>query len=407
MKHAVRYISEWGPMGVIALGVLTFCSCRGPAGQFAHSPHAAVHGGATAGWPAPGAYPGLPAEAYTGVPAAAVAAAPMGPPGMEQGVPMPYTPRGPWSPPGIRLPWPEDEYIRDGGDEGKPAGVADQWEVLGLEMEDAVAHYDTVDGRTLVEPSNEVYIYSPRFGAVRQVVGLMAHEKQQRAGGIHKPVGAETPTTLQFVGNTKQNIQANDEIGARPPLAMRTKQGRDIISSALHPRGFQDAFRAYENLAIIRMGRFEEAEMPFLARGANAAIAWSHTQAVQVMLDRKAAAADVKYDQSMSVYTVSEPPGHPRLRLIKVASTPFAEPGDEVDFTLRFDNIGDQMIGNVTIVDSLNTRLEYVPDSAQCSVDAVFSTEPNEGDSVVLRCEVTHPLEAGKGGIIRFRCRVR
>jgi uncharacterized repeat protein (TIGR01451 family) len=278
---------------------------------------------------------------------------------------------------------------------------------MGLEMEDTVAHYDTLDGRTIVEPSNEVYLYSPRFGAVRQVVGLVANEERERAGGVHVPTRLQTPTTLQFVGNAKQNIQTNDQIGARPPLAMRTKQGRDIISTVIHPRGFQDAFKPYENLAIIRQGMFEEAEMPFLARGANAAIAWSHTQAVQVILDHKAAAAEVKYDKTMSVYTVAEPPGHPRLRVVKVASTPFAEPGDEVDFTIRFDNVGDEMIGNVTIIDSLHTRLEYVSGSAQCSVDAEFSTQPNEGDSVVLRCEVTHPLEAGKGGILRFRCRVR
>ena len=175
----------------------------------------------------------------------------------------------------------------------------------------------------------------------------------------------------------------------------------------IHPRGFQDGFKPYENLAIIRQGMFDEAEMPFLARGSNAAITWSNIQAVQIIIDRKSAAADVKYDNAMSVYTVSEPPGHPKLRVVKVASTSFAQPGEEIDFTIRFDNIGDQTIGNVTILDSLNTRLEYIPDSAQCSVEAKFSTEPNEGDSVVLRCEVTNPLEAGKGAILRFRCRVR
>ena len=74
-------------------------------------------------------------------------------------------------------PWPEDEYLRDGGDRRMPTGVGREWQVYGLEMEDTVAHYDTVDGRRIVEPSNEVYIYSPRFGAVRQVVGLVANEQ--------------------------------------------------------------------------------------------------------------------------------------------------------------------------------------------------------------------------------------
>ena len=385
-------VDPW-QMALIVLGALILCSCRSSAGQQSPLPQGQARS------------QGLPAEAYTG--ASAAAAAPMGPPGSEDGVPMPYTARGPWSPPGIRQPWPEDEYLRDGGDEGLPTGIGKQWEVRGLEMEDTVAHYDTLDGRTVVEPSNEVYIYSPRFGAVRQVVGMVANEERQRAGGVHVPEKLNAPTTLQVVADAKQNIQPGDEIGARPVVALRSKQRKDVMSTGAGPRAFQNAFKPYENLAIIRQGVFEAAEMPFLARGANAAIAWSHTQAVQIILDRQGAMAEVKYDQSTSVYTVTFPPGHPKLRVVKVASTPFAQPGDEVDFTLRFDNIGNQLIGNVTIIDSLNTRLEYIADSAQCSVEAKFYTQPNEGGSVVVRCEVTDPLEPGKGGILRFRCRVR
>jgi uncharacterized repeat protein (TIGR01451 family) len=117
--------------------------------------------------------------------------------------------------------------------------------------------------------------------------------------------------------------------------------------------------------------------------------------------------ATVKYDNAASVYTVTTPPGNPRLRLCKLASTAFAKPGEEVAFTIRFDNTGDQPIGNVTILDSLSTRLEYVPGSAQCNVEAKFSTQPNEGESVIVRCDVSKPLDPGQGGILRFRCRVR
>ena len=409
MRHVVpvRSTSQCWPdlwqMGLIALCTLILCSCRGPGEQMRPKDAGAAatrHGGMAN-------YPSLPAEAYTGAAVGPMAAAGMGPPGMEQGVPLPYEAYGPWAPPGLHQPWPEDEYLRDGGDEALPTKVGRQGEVLGLEMEDTVAHYDTLDGNTMVEPSNEVYIYSPRFGAVRQVVGLVANEERKRAGGVHIPTKLSVPESRQIAANAKQNIQPGDEIGARPAVALRTKQGDGVMSSVLGPRGFQDEFKPYENLAILRQGIFEGAEMPFLARGANAAIAWSHTQAVQIILDRQGAMAEVTYDKSMSVYTVTSPPGHPRLQLVKVASTPFAQPGDEVDFTLRFDNIGNQTIGNVTIVDSLSTRLEYVKDSAQCSLDAKFSTEPNEGDSLVLRCEVTNPLEPGQGGLIRFRCRVR
>ena len=89
------------------------------------------------------------------------------------------------------------------------------------------------------------------------------------------------------------------------------------------------------------------------------------------------------------------------------ALSPFAEPGDEVAFTIRFDNVGTETIGNVTIIDNLTTRLEYVPETAQCSIPAQFGTQVNEGDSLVLRWEITDPLEPGDGGVIRFTCRVR
>ena len=51
----------------------------------------------------------------------------------------------------------------------------------------------------------------------------------------------------------------------------------------------------------------------------------------------------------------------------------------------------------MTVVDNLTTRLEYLPDSAQCSLNADFFTEVNEGDSLVLRWEIIDPLEVGEG----------
>jgi len=388
-SNASAWPDPW-QMIVVGLCALILCSCRAPS-----------QGRDAASRQQPGPE-SLPAEAYAGA-AAGVPCAWTADPEM----PMPYSPTGPWSPPGIRQPWPEDEYLRDGGDAGKPVGVNARKEVVGLKMEDAVAQYDTRDGRTVVEPSNEVHVYSPRFGAVRQVVGLMADEERQKLGGVHVPLKIDAPTSLDIASSAKQNIQPGDQIGARPPVAMRTRQGEGTLSTSLGPRSFQDAFKTFENVAIIRKGVYEGSEMAFLARGSNAAIAWSHTQAVQVVLDRKGAMADVKYDPATSVYTVTTPPGRPKLRLVKVASTPFAKPGETVDFTIRFDNVGDEPIDNVAILDSLSTRLEYVPDSAQCSVDAKFSTRPNEGESVVVRCDVSKSLNPGQGGVLRFRCRVR
>jgi uncharacterized repeat protein (TIGR01451 family) len=106
------------------------------------------------------------------------------------------------------------------------------------------------------------------------------------------------------------------------------------------------------------------------------------------------------------VYQTDEP-DNPRLRLVKLASCDHALPGEEVEFVLRFDNIGDQTIGNVTIVDNLSTRLEYIEGSAQSSVDARFFTIPNDAGSTVLRWEITGEVQPREGGVLRFRTRVR
>lgn len=395
---------RWTQALVVALCAAALCSCRA-AGRRAMMP---------AGEPMYGQSQ-LPPEAYAGAPAMAAGMegqpgpcppCPLGPPGMEQGVPLAYQPCASCRPAGLPCPWPQDEYLCDGGDAGLPTAVTKNWEILGLESEDTVAHYDTLDGRRVVEPSNRVCIYAPRFGAVRQVVSAVANEQYDQWAGVHLPVKLTQYGESQPPLAAKQNVQPTGEIAAKPPVVMLTKQGDGVMSAAVKARGFQDAFLPYENLLVIRQGVMQSAEAAMLAKGVNAAVVWTGKQAVQVILDETGAAALVQNKNPEQVYTIGGE-GKPKLRLIKVASTPFAEPGDTIDFTIRFDNVGTQTIGNVTIVDSLTTRLEYVPDSAQCSRDASFSFQANDGDSLIVRCEVTDPLPPGKGGVIRFKCKVR
>jgi uncharacterized repeat protein (TIGR01451 family) len=330
----------------------------------------------------------------------------MGMPGMDEGVPMPYTAVGPWIPPGIIPPWPADEYLRDGGE--NPPGVAPgkNGEVLGLQMEDTVARFTTLDGRTLIEPSNKVDLYSPRFNAVRQVVDAEVDLQRQRGAGVAKPVQAIIPRTSEPVALNTLDQRPIRGIGTNPAGQLRARLIHATQFTELMPHAFDMGFRPYEDIGVVRTGIYVASDEPILARSSQAAIAWSHKQAVQVILDHQSAAAAVATQTPQLTYTIGTSP-NPRLRLVKVASTPVAEPGDEVSFTIRFDNVGTEPIGSVQIIDSLTTRLEYVPDSAQCSLKARFSTQPNEGESLVVRCLLDDPLPAGKGGVFRFRCIVR
>ena len=163
----------------------------------------------------------------------------------------------------------------------------------------------------------------------------------------------------------------------------------------------------YEAPYLVQRGEFIQADKARLAEGTTAATAWTDKKAVQVTLDGREASVFTGDTMLESVFTYVLPPGKPRLRVVKMASKHDARPGETVDFTIRFDNVGDQPLGNVTLMDNLSTRLEFVPDTAQCSVDAAFSSGDNEGESLVLRWEIADPLKVGEGGVIRFQCRVR
>ncbi len=327
-------------------------------------------------------------------------------PPMPSPPPLPYQVTGTWAPPGLALPWPRDEYLRDGGDHGTPVAVAPDWSVYGLELEDTVCHFDTLDGRTLVEPSNKVILYAPRFSAVRTVTRLAENEQADLIAGMNQPTKLVRHDDVDIAATSLQRVQPARQAGTKMAGLFRTRQWDGVVTQVLMPAAFQDAFLPYENISVIRTGQFANTEKARLAVAVQAAITWTADAAVQVIVDNKAAQALTGDRRVQTTYTIDDF-SQPALRIIKVASTNTGEPGDTVDFTLRVVNIGSQVLGNIVVLDNLTTRLEYVPDTAQGSVPAEFSVKANSGDSLILRWELENPIEPGDGCVLRFRCVVR
>jgi uncharacterized repeat protein (TIGR01451 family) len=301
---------------------------------------------------------------------------------------------------------PADEYLCDGGDFYSPAGVRADWTVVGLEQEDAIAHYDTLDGRVIVVPSNRVCIYSPRFAAVRRVVNIMAHEQPVFVNqAIEEQAPAKAHESQPVVSSLQRHRVAID-LGQQPPSLYRQRQQAGAVENLQGTMDVYSSLGAYANLQVVRTGVVDNADKPWLAASIESAVALTGVQAPQVLFNGKAAAAQVGVRQAGVIYQTSGPE-RPRLRLIKLASCGNALPGEVIEFTLRFDNVGDQTIGNVTIVDNLSTRFEYIPESAKSSIDATFVVTPNENESSILRWEIGPPLKPGEGGVLRFRVRVR
>ena len=122
--------------------------------------------------------------------------------------------------------------------------------------------------------------------------------------------------------------------------------------------------------------------------------------------DPRESASEVVGDRAVQQLHLFEHEGETAIRICKLASPKAAARGDTVEFTLRFDNVSDQIARNVDIIDNLTTRLQYIEATQESSLKAEFFTEPNNGGSLTLRWRLAEPLEPGDGGYVTFRCKV-
>ncbi len=302
---------------------------------------------------------------------------------------------------------PEDEYIYDGGDRLSQVEISRDWTVRGIDAEDTVAHYDTVDGKTHVAASNRVPIYAPRFAAVRQVTGAVAGEHQSWPIGVAQPEGLVSQERRAGASGVSQPQQIERHLAVVAPYGFRDRNIAMGVEDARFLQGIDFDLMPYENLAAIRDGVYEANEKARLAEAIVAAKTWTLDQNPEVLVDGEAAFESVNAGTLEVAIRYDMPKGKPRLSIVKLASKQNALPGDTLDFTIRFDNVGDQPIGNVTILDRLSPRLSYVADSAKCTVDTDFFEVEQEDGTTLLRWEVKNPLKVSEGGVIHFQCLVR
>jgi uncharacterized repeat protein (TIGR01451 family) len=76
-------------------------------------------------------------------------------------------------------------------------------------------------------------------------------------------------------------------------------------------------------------------------------------------------------------------------------------------FLPKYSNHGGKPITDVAVTDSLATRLEYLPGSAQSDRLAFFTAQLNEAGSLILRWKITGWLMPGQSGVVRLQLRVR
>lgn len=298
------------------------------------------------------------------------------------------------------------EYLCNGGDIDPHAMVTTDDRIAGLDPQDAVVHYTTDAGRIHVQESTRACIYSPRFGAVRQVTGAVAGEKAIGLANTYQPLG---PTGIGLsqpslvVGDIDELAHADV---SRRVDAMRDRNRGVPLESIVQPRLAEDALQILATLDFTALSNLAESQILVLQQGAVAAETWFVRDAVEVMIQSLTPPVLTR-DARVEQFVEYDFPDAGRLEIIKVADRQHAPQGEVVTFAIHVRNVGDSKVNQVEIADSLVARLEYVPESQTSDREADFTTSENASGSMRMSWKLKEPMEVGETAKIEFKCRVR
>ncbi|MEM6690264.1 MAG: DUF11 domain-containing protein [Planctomycetota bacterium] len=298
------------------------------------------------------------------------------------------------------------EFICDGGDQPPLARVLRDDSIAGVQLEDTVVAYSIGDNRAEVQPSNRVCLYAPRFQSVRQVTGAAVNQRDVGPSGFAKPTGPGRFEVLDggVLLDRSQGL-AHAEV-TRGPDAFRRRERGVIGENVLQLEQASLVQAALANIRLDATYLFQEEERAMLQELAQAAIAWTLDESVEVEING-VKPPTLTRDQSVEEVKIYEFPDAGRLRILKMADRFDAAPGEVINFALQVQNVGDSPVNDIVITDNLTTRLAYIDGSQTASVGAEFSTRENEGLSLQLTWRLTDDLAVGETAVLRFRCRLR
>ena len=298
------------------------------------------------------------------------------------------------------------EYLCNGGDAPAKARALVSGGFGGLEPQDAVVQYTTDAGDTQVQASNRVCLYAPRFGAIRQVSGAVAGEKAIGLQGTFQPVspggiGVDLPSLS--VRDIDELANANV---AKRIDAMRDRNRGVPVEGIRTPVIALDVLQILATLDAVSLNRLDDSQIAILQRGAVAAQSWMIRDAVEVMIESMRPPTLIR-DAKVEAFVRYDFPDAGRLEIIKVADKKHAAQGELVSFMIRVRNVGDSVVREVEIADSLVSRLEYVEDSQTCDREAAFEARGNSAGSIRMSWKLNEPLAVGETATIEFKCKVR
>jgi uncharacterized repeat protein (TIGR01451 family) len=315
---------------------------------------------------------------------------------------------------------PEEECLHDGGDHGNRAGFDANGQLAGVEPEDTIAEYTDSTGRRHITHSNSVCLCVPRFAVLRCETPLNRYEGVQAVSDMRKaqyqgrldvltpPLQTRTYEQLQGARGRERPSIHSGAAGTIGVTRFEVLQAAEMQLGAIALLGTKAALSLSEIERARLVKQMELARQLSSRESVQGAASVTGTSVVgRIEAGARIVQAEAETrDLTVCCNEVPCPPDRPLL-LIKCADRSSAQVGDVVTFILKYSNHGGQPITDVAITDSLTTRLEYVSGSAQSDRPAVFTTQPNEAGSLILRWEVMGRLLPGASGVVRFQARIR
>lgn len=258
---------------------------------------------------------------------------------------------------------PVEEILPDGDDIGPRIGIGPEGKIGGLNPTDTAAEFRYGFAGKRVTISNRVCLFSPRF-AVLRLAEIPAGLNLALGPGLQRSAWANAMMNVRVRSDETENFIALR--GYHTKYGVRGMQSR-VGVAALDIRVGTALVGAV--LGVATRGTVVEAASATQIRN------WC------------------KPDQPLVLTKTSD---------IKAPTI-----GDVVTFTLTYENYGSKPISEIQIVDSLSSRLEFLPGSVVTDRPAVFTIQMNEVYSALLQWDVQGELMPGQSGTIRFQARVR
>lgn len=299
-----------------------------------------------------------------------------------------------------------DEYIHDGGDAGTKVYYSGNTR-YGLDVEDTVVEWLDEEGVVRVKPSTRASVYAPRFAAVRSASLPHMEVKVDKLAGHQDRLGVAGIDTKLAIDEKTHHDEALAMLTRSRPSGLESMSVDNEFHQNIAAQKHVKLLNVYEDFRFFREGKLEGTNSAVIGDAIAAALEWNGDRSVMVYAHDQAG-QEVQGRVTAQDYTGVEDRSTPGdLTISKIVDKTVAKSGDELTFTIRFDNVGDRPLKNVRVVDNLSPRLKYLDGSVDSDLNGRLDTADNGRGSQVLTFVFEDELKGHTGGWVSFKCVVR